>query len=109
MRVVFQTPDAATRNRLPSGEIVEGTAYFAAVLYDPSEQTNPPGPGGTRSGRAVAEWLASARGDGALQVVPDSTFLDAQPALIPAAVLNSLPRDGRLQLLWHWTRKGAEK
>jgi hypothetical protein len=105
MRVIFSTQPVPAANRLPGGEVAEGTAYFEAILYDPGERIVPEPPPGATTGRPVAEWRSGLQPGEALRVPPDASYVGVAEVQIPAAVLETLPATARLQLLWKWTRR----
>ncbi len=100
MRVVYTTAPVPAANKQPPNDVlVDGLAYFEAVLYEPGDSTDP------QRGRPVSYWLST--------ITPGQPFrLSSGPSLvgmpdveIPATVLTGLPVSGRLDLRWHWTRK----
>lgn len=101
MRVIFETiaiPNTSTS--LPDGRKYTGGAVFTAKLYAPGEAV----PEGTIS-PSVADWRrTSLSPDGGLHITPPKEFVapvQILPAVIPAAIISTLPDDHLLTVEWH--------
>lgn len=100
MRVVFETPPVFdVTQTLPNGKRYSGKALFRATLYAPDEKI----PEGVLH-PTVARWRAtSLQIDGSLQIRAPQSMVGPVPipaAVIPAAVISSLPGDHLLTVEW---------
>ena len=99
MRVIYQTSPTPTAVRQPPDDkIVDGYAYFQAILHEPTEQVP--------EGRfhAVSYWQERTPVGQPLRLTADR-LIGLSEVLIPESVLRPLPASGRLELAWTWTRK----
>jgi hypothetical protein len=101
--VLLKTPlvSGVTGSR-PDGTVERGSAYFIATLYTRDE----PLPQGSRA-VSLATWRKDgfAQTDGSLRIPPPAFFnstsgVPVPAAVVPAAVLDTLPDDALIELEW---------
>lgn len=105
MQVILQTAPILVARTLPhrnNGQPMNGTAYFVATAYDPSEQA-PMGANGETDARLLSHWRSVAKPGQPFRV--DPPYAGVPPIDIPTALLDPLPDNARLLLSWHWAQK----
>src|SRR5260221_7645147 len=88
MRVILQTAPILVARSLPhrnNGKPMDGTAYFAATVYDPDE-TPPQGANGETDAKPLSYWRSRSKIGQPLTV--DPPYGGVPPVNIPAALLD---------------------
>jgi hypothetical protein len=102
VKVIFQTPPMPCTSLGQTGQEQKGTAFFQAILYEPGEPTRV-GLDGEPS-RTLAFWRTSPRFTaGDVILISPARIRGVPDAAIPRAVVDSLPDDARLDLVWRFT------
>lgn len=108
MRVMFQTPPIRAKHKDHiTGAVVDGTAQFTAMVYEPGEQV-PSVPGAPR-GWSMREWRARLRprqaiGMGQLKEI----YIGLPLVVVPLELTDALPDDATLAISWAFMPGGMK-
>ena len=107
MRVIFKSPSIRTKHKdISTGEIVDGTAFFTAVVYEPGEQI--PNSRGAQRGFSMREWrsrLQPGKGIGTGQL--KEVYVGGLPlVVVPPKLTDPLPDDATLAIWWTFIPEG---
>ncbi len=107
MRLIFQSQPIRTKHKnYLTGEVVDGTAQFKAVVYEPGEHV-PNSPGAPR-GFSMREWrsrLLPGRGIGMGPL--KEVYVGGLPlVVVPPELTDPLPDDATLAISWTFTPEG---
>ena len=108
MRVIFQSPLIRTKHKDHiTGAVVDGTAQFSALVYEPGEQV--PSSRGAPRGFLMREWRSrlprgQAIGMGQLEEV----YIGLPLVVVPLELTDALPDDATLAISWAFTPGGMK-
>ena len=104
MRVIYRTPPIpGATARVKNGPTLTGYAHFVAAVFDPGENV-PPGYDPKRMAVWRTDSFTQSDGSMRVKVLP---FISPPPgvgipdAVIPSALLKTLPDDALLSVAWH--------